>query len=140
MKDKLLAIDPGTRKCGIAVLHPDGTALEKRVAPLEGLKNELEDIFGRRDDIDAVVVGSGTGSAKVIEIIRSIGAAPGSIEKIQERNTTLDARKLYEKDHPRPWPLRMLPFGLFGLPDGMDAYAAVAIGLLYLESIRRKDV
>lgn len=134
MKKLFLAVDPGTSKCGLAVMDTDGLVHEKLVAPLEGLTNTVQTLISVHTGVEVVAIGAGTGSKPVAKILKAVCTGTDVIY-VQEKNTTLRARELYEKDHPRRWPASMLPFGLFGMPEDMDAYAAVAIGMIFIEMI-----
>jgi len=128
----LLAVDPGTAKCGLAVLDSRGNILDKEVCTSDELAARAADLMQRFPGTDRIAVGSGTGSKQAVETLRDAAGLPGEVMTVEEKNTTLDARKIYQKENPRPWPLRLVPFGLFSLPRDMDAYAAAAIGLNYL--------
>ncbi len=130
---KLLAVDPGRVKCGLAAIVSDGTVLAKTSVPFDGVAAAAAELAAMHET-ELIVIGNGTGSAEVIAKLQAEPALPRSIEKIGEKNTTLEARKLYEKDHPLPWPLKFFPRWLFGNPRALDAYAAVAIGLRYIET------
>jgi len=138
MKDfKFLAIDPGTGKCGLAVLDSRGAIVEKRVADFSSVETAAAEMLAGNGDVSLAAVGGGTGADEVIRKMKTVPGFPERIEKVREKNTTLDARKIYEEENPRPWPLKIIPFGLLGLPEDMDAYAAVAIGRRFLEKMSR---
>ena len=120
----LLALDPG-RNLGAAWVRPDG-AIE-RLAVLS-----LEQLDGLT--LPAVVlVGDGTGSEAVRERLRARGVEPVVVD---ERDTTLEARMLYFRDHPaRGWQ-RWLPPGMRTPPRTLDDYAAYAIALRWLAGRR----
>lgn len=130
---KLLAVDPGRVKCGLAVIISDGTVLAKTSVLFADVAAAAAELAVMHEAA-RIVIGSGTGSAEVIAKLQAEPALPRHIEKIGEKNTTLEARKLYEKDHPLPWPLKFFPRWLFGNPRALDAYAAIAIGMRYIET------
>lgn len=76
-----------------------------------------------------ILVGDGTGSAKVQDLLRRRGL---SYEVVDERGSSLAARSLYFRDHPpRGW-RRLLPPGMRTPPELTDDYAAYALALAYL--------
>ncbi len=134
-----LSVDPGTAKCGLAVMDSRGAALEIMESKPETLSADLEDIIERFERIDRIVIGDGTGYKKTAETVKSFFGDKMPIIQAHEKNTTLEARRLYEKENPRPWPARLVPFGLFGLPGDMDAWAAVVIGRRYIATLDTPD-
>ncbi len=130
---KLIAVDPGRGKCGVAAMKSDGTVMEKCMCAADAVAETAAGVAARTGGVDRVVVGSGTGSAAVAEQLRNSPGLPDRIELAPEQNTTLEARAIYEREHPAAWPLRIIPRWLFAPPRDLDAYAAVAIGLRYLK-------
>jgi RNase H-fold protein (predicted Holliday junction resolvase) len=125
----VLGIDPGTRKCGFAVIERLGTPpLDLCIAPLEGFTEQLAALT-RRYPIDRVAIGRGTNSAAIVEVVRGAGLP---YELVDERETTLLARARFFDDHPpRGW-RRLIPRGML-LPDRpIDDYAALLIAERYL--------
>jgi hypothetical protein len=130
---KFLAVDPGRKKCGLAVMTSDGATLGKQVVPTDAVAGAAAELAGRFGGIELIVIGGGTGSAEVADKLRASGALPSSVVTSPEQHTTLDARLIYERENPRAFPLRLIPRWLFAPPADLDAYAAVAIGLRYLK-------
>jgi len=122
----VMALDPG-RNLGFALVDFRGHLLQGKVITLEALE-VLEVPTGAM-----VVVGDGTGSGLVQEVLRRRGLA---FRVIDEERTSLEARQLYFRDH-RPRGLaRLLPPGLRSPPRPIDDYAAYAIALRYLQEDR----
>jgi hypothetical protein len=79
-----------------------------------------------------LVVGSGTGSADVLRLIRA-ACSDAVCVTIEERDSTLQARQLYWEDTPpRGWQ-RLLPRGMLVPPRPVDDYAAVVLARRYLQ-------
>lgn len=133
MAFKFLAVDPGSKKCGLAVMTSDGETLEKLVAPAESVADAAAALAGRHSGIDRIVIGSGTGCAAAVEKLKSAAGLPGRLETAAEKNTTLDARLLYDAENPSRWPFGRFFRWLLAPPKGIDDYAAVAIGKRYLD-------
>jgi RNase H-fold protein (predicted Holliday junction resolvase) len=125
----ILGLDPGTRKCGYALLDGTGSPpLILGIAALAQLPAALATIVATHP-IDMVALGRGTNSAHVAEILTSLGL-PHTL--VDERETTLRARGRFFADHPpRGWK-RLVPRGML-LPDRpVDDYAALLIAERYL--------
>jgi RNase H-fold protein (predicted Holliday junction resolvase) len=124
----LLGIDPGTRKCGYAVLERLGAPpLALGIAPLADFRAKL-DVLRSTFAIDMVAIGHGT-NASVISA--AVGDAGLPFVLVDERETTLRARARFFDDHPpRGW-RRLMPRGML-LPDRpIDDYAALLIAERY---------
>ncbi len=115
----LVAFDPGTH-IGVAWLDPDGAAVRLTTVALD----DLSDLS--LPPTATVLVGDGTGRKEVVARLRSRGFEP---QVVDERNTTLEARQLYFRDHPARGLARLLPPGMRSPPRKLDDYAAYAIAL-----------
>jgi RNase H-fold protein (predicted Holliday junction resolvase) len=126
----VLGIDPGTRKCGYAVVAQAGASpLELGVVPTERLAETLHELAGRFA-LRAVALGSGTHAAAVGPLLAGLGVP---IEMVDERETTLLARRRYFAVHPpRGW-RRFIPRGMLLPPRPIDDFAAVLIAERLLE-------
>jgi RNase H-fold protein (predicted Holliday junction resolvase) len=125
----LLGVDPGTRKCGYAVIDRiDAPPLTLGIVPLDEFAERLATLRGTFS-IDMVAIGHGTNAGVVSAIVRDAGL-PFAL--VDERETTLRARARFFADHPpRGW-RRIVPRGML-LPDRpIDDYAALLIAERYL--------
>jgi RNase H-fold protein (predicted Holliday junction resolvase) len=125
----LLGVDPGTRKCGYAVIEGIGSQpLTMGIVPLEEFGPRLATLRANFD-IDMVAIGHGTNAAVVSAVVREAGLP---FVLVDERETTLRARSRFFADYPpRGW-RRIVPRGML-LPDRpIDDYAALLIAERYL--------
>ena len=125
----VLGLDPGTRKCGYAVVAAvDAPPLSLGIVPLEALAERLRDVLAATPAALAAV-GRGTNAAVVADVVRALGLP---VELVDERETTLLARARFFRDHPpRGW-RRIVPRGML-LPDRpIDDYAALLIAERFL--------
>jgi RNase H-fold protein (predicted Holliday junction resolvase) len=125
----VLGLDPGTRKCGYALLDAFGHApIVLGIAPLPDLAAALTTLAAQHS-IDIVALGCGTNSSHVAAILSSLGLRHALVD---EHETTLRARGRFFRDHPpRGWK-RLVPRGML-LPDRpVDDYAALLIAERYL--------
>jgi RNase H-fold protein (predicted Holliday junction resolvase) len=125
----LLAIDPGSSKSGLAVVHrtsSGGIELRWRgIVPSSKISpkaKELLDLYG----FQQLVVGSGTGSRAIVQSLRE--GMPGmGILLVDERDTTLKARERYWEHNPRKGWRRLLPATLQTPPEPIDDFAALVL-------------
>ncbi|MBA3726646.1 MAG: pre-16S rRNA-processing nuclease YqgF [Armatimonadetes bacterium] len=128
MKRTVLAIDPGSGKCGLAVVRKeDGIEeiLHRRISQIEELGEDIIDIAASYD-IDLIVIGNGTNSKQVQSKIRA--ALPGQAMLIlDERDTSIRARERYWQHTPRRGWRRLLPSSLQVPPVPVDDFVAVIL-------------
>jgi len=126
----ILGIDPGTRKCGYALV-------EARLAPPVALGIvRTEDLgatlarLAAAYALTAVALGGGTHAASIATVAAELGLP---VEIVDERATTLLARARYFAAHPpRGW-RRLVPRGMLLPPRPIDDFAAVLIAERLLE-------
>ena len=126
----VLGLDPGTRKCGFAVVtHSDAPPLELGIVPLEALAARLRELVARRS-VDVAAIGRGTNAEPVAAAVAALGLR---FEMVDERGTTLLARGRYFQDHPpRGW-RRLVPRGMLLPSRPIDDYAALLIAERFLK-------
>jgi RNase H-fold protein (predicted Holliday junction resolvase) len=125
----ILGIDPGTRKCGYALLESCGaTPVVLGIAPLDQLEPVVESIVAAHP-IDVVALGRGTNCGPVAAVLTGLGL---TYVLVDEHETTLRARALFFRDHPpRGWK-RFVPRGMLLPERPIDDYAALLIAQRYL--------
>lgn len=125
----VLAIDPGSVKCGLAVVarDPDGKIepVCREIAPADELVAAAERALNAHP-VSLIVVGSGTTSAGVVERIRERFPAT-AVLLVDERDTTLDARARYWEHHRRRGWRRFVPATLQLPPEPIDDFVAVIL-------------
>jgi len=155
----VLGIDPGSCKCGYAVvslnanedspktacrvpvsgipapaaesLSPKIELIEKGIVKLEDLSKILTRLAELNPEL--IVLGDGTNVKKIQETIEKIFPnIPVEIEK--ERDTTLKARERYFKEHPPKGIWKLVPISLQTPSDPIDDYAALLIVEEYLRN------
>lgn len=125
----VLGLDPGTRKCGFAVIGGvDAPPLAMGIIAIDRLDERLREIVGATP-VAFAAIGRGTNAAVVAAAVRALGLA---FELIDERETTLLARARFFRDHPpRGW-RRLIPIGMQMPGRPIDDYAALLIAERYL--------
>ena len=118
-------------KCGYAVVSPHGERVSIEVVPADRLVARLEtDVLA---GVAMVCVGNATRSDKIVEMLRQAWPML-PIALVDERNTSLEARRRYYEDHPPRGLLRFIPRGLLVPKAQLDGYAALLIIERYLSS------
>ena len=132
----IISIDPGTHKCGIALISSEGAVLRRSI-------NARTDIIGvvaawRAEHPGSFVVIGGSTQGKEIkqEIYSELGL---EADVVDEAYTSEEARGLFWQEN-RPGCLwRIFPPSFRPLPRPIDDYAAVIIGRRFLSKTGPKD-
>lgn len=125
----VLGVDPGTRKCGLAVVEVVGAPPLARAVVAPGLVLSASLGFLTRYRLEAVALGGGTQTGSVEAMLSELGVP---IVRVDERGTTLEARARYYAVHPpRGW-RRLVPRGLLVPSAPIDDFAAVLIAERFL--------
>lgn len=124
MNKTVLGIDPGTGKCGIAVLR-GSEILHRDVVDCAALAGALSDA-ATKFKIDLIVVGNGTNSKSIQTTVRE--ALPGmALLIVDETDSTIRARERYWQHTPRRGWRRLLPSSLQVPPVPIDDFVAVIL-------------
>lgn len=125
----VLAIDPGSVKCGMAVVRRDGTGklslLWRAVAPREELGRFLDDSLANFP-YSLVIVGAGTKSKEIVHELRERMPSM-AILVVDEKDTSLHARERYWEHNPRRGLRRLLPATLQVPPQPVDDFVALIL-------------
>lgn len=125
----ILSVDPGSRKCGLAVVSAERGVLHRRIVPREEVAPVVRQAV--QDFAPAeVLVGGSTGSRDVVQELRL--ALSQEVRVVDESHTTERARRRYYQDHPPRGLWRLVPLGLQVPPVPVDDYAAVVMAEDYL--------
>jgi RNase H-fold protein (predicted Holliday junction resolvase) len=142
----VIAVDPGRSKCGLAVVRrrQDGPGsrtaaqdtdafevLHRAVIIAEELAAGLTQLAAQFHP-DALIVGNGTSCRQVLETARGLGLP--RVELVDERFSSLDARRRYFRDNPPRGLRRLLPISLQSPGRPHDDYVAVILAERYLSS------
>lgn len=134
-EDFIVAIDPGTRKCGVAVIdsaRAKGVVLRvvRKEELLKVLVPLLEEFMPK-----TVVMGNGTGHKEVRDMIGPILNSRGiRLVIFPERSTTVKAARLYVDMASNP--ISKLFRFIKSLFINLDDLAAMVIGLEFLRTRR----
>lgn len=132
----LLAIDPGTVKCGLAILDSGGEILFREISSADTIRNRLTALV-KEWNVTHAVYGQSTGAKMIHQMLEELQQQDKStfvIHGVDEKNSTLEARPLYWQEYPRQGLLRLLPISLLSPPVPIDDFAAVVLGRRFLET------
>lgn len=125
----VLAVDPGSAKCGLAVVHRDAAGKLhvrwRRIVPVEDLPEAVREAHAIAP-LALIVVGDGTRSQATVAAIRAASPSVG-ILVVDERDTTMHARERYWEHHPRRGWRRLLPATMQVPPEPVDDFVAVIL-------------
>lgn len=132
----ILAVDPGRKKCGLAVVSPQTGIVERLVVPCEEFSQTLRDLFQKHRP-GTVLLGSSTGSKPIGATIRKdLKVEP---KMVDEKHTTELAKLRYFKEYPPRGLWKLVPLGLQTPPTCYDDFAAVVMAERYLEKECRDE-
>ena len=121
---KLISIDPGKCKCGLVLVD----FLEKKVDQAIVLNTESLPIYVKNlnasENISKVIIGNGTTSRQNIEKLDFIS---NNLIIVEEKNTTLRAKKRYFEIFPTKGLKSFLPKDIFIMNKNLDALSALII-------------
>lgn len=125
----VLAIDPGSRKCGLALVRRiNEEKLEivwRSIVPTEELVSTIAQAM-ELAQFEMVIVGSGTRSQDAVSAIREAYKSLG-VMLVDEKNTTLEARARYWLHHSRPWWRKVIPASMQEPKEPVDDFVAVIL-------------
>lgn len=125
----VMAIDPGIAKCGVAVVCQSGDVHFREVVASDQLLSRTRLLLDAHRP-EALIVGGGTGSRRLIQTLRSAGL-PVRIEIVDEAHTSEEARARFLRENSvRGWQ-RILPCCLRTPWCAYDDYVAVILGERY---------
>lgn len=130
-----LGIDPGSFKIGLALVDSNGRILKQKTVLTENFESELFSFLEGEYYSSTVIIGDGTCSINIQAYLNKLLISIKSdleVKQINEKNSTLEARKLYWEVNPRNWWRKLLPLGLQTPPVEIDGYAAVVLVRRYI--------
>ncbi len=136
-KTLVLAIDPGSAKCGVALVsgtpgHEEFQTVYRAVVEREALSETITRLTSQHAP-DVVVIGNGTRHEDVLEELKLATSAP--IRVVDEYATTLAARKLYFEENPPSGMRRLIPRSMQTPQVPYDDYVAILLARRYLKAL-----
>jgi RNase H-fold protein (predicted Holliday junction resolvase) len=126
MQKTVLAIDPGTHKCGMALVRREEdfslVKLWNEIVATEDVRYKLHEAFAI-EPFDMVIIGGGTHSQPITSIARQ--QMPSiAVLVVDEADTSLQARERYWEFNPRTGWRKLFPSTLQLPPVPVDDYVA----------------
>ncbi len=126
---RIIAVDPGHKKCGVLLADlDDAFVLDAKVVYKDAVK-DLIISWKKQYLVQKIILGNGTTSRLWEKQLKEISP----VELIEEKGTTLLARKRYWDLWPPSNFYRLIPRGLMLPPDNLDAIAALVLVENYLQ-------
>ena len=121
---KLISIDPGKCKCGLVLVDLQKKIVDQAIVlNTELLPNYVKNLNGS-EKISKVIIGNGTTSRQNIEKLDFIR---NDLIIVEEKNTTLRAKKRYFEIFPTRGLKSFLPKEIFIMNKNLDALSALII-------------
>src|SRR4030042_2612396 len=125
----IIAIDPGTKKCGYAVVDSNLSILQREVVPTEKITKTIEDSLNIYK-INKIILGNGTNYKNIEERFKN-HFPQLKIILTEEEFSTLEARKKYFKAYPPRGILKIIPLSLRVPPGHYDDFVAILLAEKY---------
>lgn len=135
MLHRVIGIDPGRDKCGLAVVDQEQGILLLEVVPTAQLGPSA---FAAAHTYQTVhiVLGNGTSHRQAQETLkRHQPPRAWTITLIDEAHTTEQARRRYWRENPPTGLRRLIPLGLQTPPEPVDGYVAVILAERFLQLV-----
>lgn len=136
--DRVIAIDPGREKCGLAVVDRNRGILSRQVVVTEQLPAAVS-ALSAQNDCGLVVIGNQTFSIAVRRSLQALLEAGRlrDIVPVDERGSSEEARRRYWQECPPAGWRRFLPIGLLTPPEPVDDFAAVILAERYFAGLKK---
>jgi len=131
-KEIIIAIDPGTKKCGYAVVDSKLSVLQREVILIDKIIKNIEDSF-KVYEINKIILGDGTNYKQIEKKLKNHFPRL-KIVLIEESFSTLEARKKYFEAHPPRGIFKLIPLSLRVPPRQYDDFVAVLLAEKYFEN------
>jgi len=130
----VIAIDPGTKKCGYAVVDFNLSILQREVISTEKIAKNIEDSVNIYK-INKIILGNGTNCKSIEESLKNLFPQL-KIVLIEEEFSTLEARKKYFEAHPPRGIFKLIPLSLRVPPGYYDDFVAALLAEKYFRNSR----
>ena len=108
----IVAIDPGSEKTGVAIIHDDGALILRAIVATPALSQWLTDAYGTYP-FTHIAMGDGTNHTHLQDVVMTwIDHKAITFSLVDEKFTTVEGRKLYWKYTPRHGWRRFVPVSL----------------------------
>ena len=130
----IIAIDPGTKKCGYTVVDSNLSVLQREVISTEKIAGAIEDSLNIYK-MNKVILGNGTNYKNIEKRLKNHFPRLRII-LIEEEFSTLEARKKYFEAHPPRGISKLIPLSLRVPSCHYDDFVAVILAEKYFRNSR----
>ena len=130
-EERIIAIDPGTKKCGYAVVDSNLNVLQREVISTDKITSNIRDSF-KVYKINKIILGDGTNYKQIENKLKNYFPRL-KIILVEENFSTLEARKKYFEAHPPRGISRLIPLSLRVPPCQYDDFVAVLLAEKYFK-------
>ena len=130
----IIAIDPGTKKCGYAVVDSNLSVFQREVVSIEKIAKNIEDSLNIYK-INKIILGNGTNYKNIEKRLKN-NFPKLKIILIEEEFSTLEARKKYFEANPPRGIFKLIPLSLRVPPCHYDDFVAVLLAEKYFRNNR----
>lgn len=139
MKNLILGFDPGRDKCGLAVMSEEDLQLHyHQVVSATDATSSINRLL-QKFSISIVVMGDRTTSIQWQQQLKEVLPTSVEIFRVDEHNSTLEARDLYWQMYPPKGLTKLLPPGLREPPRPIDDLVAILLIKRYLKATNRRE-
>jgi len=131
---RVVAVDPGRDKCGIAVVEEGGEVLHKGIVPAARVGHEVARL-AKEYGAGRLLLGDRTAAQQVRRAVADAGCPLDALPVDEHRSSEQGRRRYFRDNPPRGW-RRLLPVGLQTPPRPYDDYVAVILAERYLAALR----
>ena len=121
---KLISIDPGKCKCGLVLADLYQKRVDQAVVLNTKFLPQYVETLNSTENISKVIIGNGTSSNQNIKKLEFINQ---KLIIVEEKNTTLRAKKRYFELFPMRGLKNLLPKEIFIMNKNLDALSALII-------------
>ena len=130
----IIAIDPGTKKCGYAVVDSNLSVFQREVISIEKIAKNIKDSLNIYK-INKIILGNGTNYKNIEKRLKN-NFPQLKIILIEEEFSTLEARKKYFEANPPRSIFKLIPLSLRVPPCHYDDFVAVLLAEKYFRNNR----
>ena len=128
---KLISIDPGKCKCGLILVDLNQKKVDQAIVLNTEFLSEYIKNLNSFGNISKVIIGNGTTSKQIIEKLKFIKK---DLIIVEEKNSTLRAKKRYFELFPVRGLKFLLPREIFIINKNLDAVSALIISEDYCKN------
>ena len=121
---KLISIDPGKCKCGLVLVDLNKKKVDQAIVINTEFLHKYLKSLNSFENISKVIIGNGTTSKQNLEKLKFINK---DLIIVEEKNTTLRAKKRYFELFPIKGLKTFLPKEIFIMNKNLDAVSALII-------------